>query len=47
MEISIKLGFFLHIPFPPRDIFRLLPWADEVLQGLLGKLILAKSVGQT
>lgn len=36
MGIPIKLGFFLHIPFPPRDIFRLLPWADEVLEGLLG-----------
>jgi trehalose 6-phosphate synthase/phosphatase len=34
--VPIKLGFFLHIPFPPRDIFRLLPWANEVLEGLLG-----------
>ncbi|XP_045768710.1 alpha,alpha-trehalose-phosphate synthase [UDP-forming] [Maniola jurtina] len=35
-EIKCKLGFFLHIPFPPWDIFRLLPWSDEVLQGILG-----------
>ncbi|KAG5896540.1 hypothetical protein JTB14_030744 [Gonioctena quinquepunctata] len=35
-EIKCKLGFFLHIPFPPWDIFRLFPWADEVLQGMLG-----------
>ena len=34
--IRIKLGFFLHIPFPPWDIFRLLPWANQVLEGLLG-----------
>lgn len=31
------LGFFLHIPFPPWDIFRLLPWDDEILLGLLGQ----------
>lgn len=29
------LAFFLHIPFPPFDIFRLLPWAREILQALL------------
>ncbi|KAK4007725.1 hypothetical protein OUZ56_012878 [Daphnia magna] len=34
--IRIKLGFFLYIPFPPWDIFRLLPWANQVLEGLLG-----------
>lgn len=30
------MGFFLHIPFPPWDIFRLFPWSDEILQGMLG-----------
>jgi trehalose 6-phosphate synthase/phosphatase len=30
------IGFFLHIPFPPHDIFRLLPWDRELLRGLLG-----------
>ncbi|XP_017769006.1 PREDICTED: alpha,alpha-trehalose-phosphate synthase [UDP-forming] isoform X2 [Nicrophorus vespilloides] len=35
-NISCKLGFFLHIPFPPWDIFRLFPWSDEILQGMLG-----------
>uniref|UniRef100_A0A6P7EXP5 Alpha,alpha-trehalose-phosphate synthase [UDP-forming] isoform X2 n=1 Tax=Diabrotica virgifera virgifera TaxID=50390 RepID=A0A6P7EXP5_DIAVI len=35
-EIKVKLGFFLHIPFPPWDIYRLFPWADEILQGMLG-----------
>ncbi|HZD04463.1 MAG TPA: trehalose-6-phosphate synthase, partial [Longimicrobiales bacterium] len=29
------MGFFLHIPFPPPDIFEHLPWADEVLESLL------------
>lgn len=30
------LGFFLHIPFPSYEIFRLLPWRTEILEGLLG-----------
>ncbi|XP_044728251.1 alpha,alpha-trehalose-phosphate synthase [UDP-forming] [Chrysoperla carnea] len=35
-NLQCKLGFFLHIPFPPWDIFRLFPWSDEILQGILG-----------
>jgi trehalose 6-phosphate synthase/phosphatase len=31
-----QIAFFLHIPFPPYDIFRLCPWDRELLQGLLG-----------
>ncbi|MGH0036293.1 MAG: bifunctional alpha,alpha-trehalose-phosphate synthase (UDP-forming)/trehalose-phosphatase [Myxococcota bacterium] len=31
-----RLAFFLHIPFPPYDIFRLLPWDRELLRGMLG-----------
>lgn len=31
-----KLGFFLHIPFPSYEVFRLLPWREELLEGLLG-----------
>lgn len=34
-NLPCQLAFFLHIPFPPWDIFRLFPWADEVLQGML------------
>ena len=32
------IGFFLHIPFPSFEIFRLLPipWRREILEGLLG-----------
>lgn len=29
-------GFFLHIPFPSFELFRLLPWREEILRGLLG-----------
>jgi trehalose-6-phosphate synthase len=30
------IGFFLHVPWPPPDIFARLPWRQEVLLGLLG-----------
>lgn len=35
-NLEFQLAFFLHIPFPPWDIFRLFPWSDEILQGMLG-----------
>lgn len=31
-----EIGFFLHIPFPSSEIFRMLPEAAEILDGLLG-----------
>ncbi len=31
-----SIGFFLHIPFPSYELFRLLPWREEILHGLLG-----------
>jgi trehalose 6-phosphate synthase/phosphatase len=35
---DLRLGFFLHIPFPSFEIFRLLPskWRRQILEGLLG-----------
>jgi trehalose 6-phosphate synthase/phosphatase len=30
-----RLAFFLHIPFPPFDVFRLLPWDREILRAML------------
>ncbi len=30
-----KIGFFLHIPFPPSEIFLNMPWRFDVLQALL------------
>ena len=32
---NMAIGFFLHTPFPSSDIFRLLPWREEILRGLL------------
>jgi trehalose 6-phosphate synthase/phosphatase len=31
----LRIAFFLHVPFPPVDVFRLLPWDRDVLRGLL------------
>ena len=35
---QLSIGFFLHIPFPSFEVFRLLPgeWRREILEGLLG-----------
>ena len=33
--VKNRLGFFLHIPFPPRDLFVKLPWRKEVMSALL------------
>ncbi len=35
-NLQVKIGFFLHIPFPSYEIFRLLPWREEILEGILG-----------
>jgi trehalose 6-phosphate synthase/phosphatase len=31
-----RIGFFLHIPFPSSEVFRILPWRRDILNGLLG-----------
>src|SRR4029079_7015544 len=31
-----RIGFFLHVPFPASEVFRVLPWRKELLHGLLG-----------
>ncbi|MDX1629390.1 MAG: trehalose-6-phosphate synthase, partial [Fulvivirga sp.] len=33
---DVSVGFFLHIPFPSFEVFRLLPWRRELLDGVLG-----------
>ena len=30
------IGYFQHIPFPSYEVFRLLPWRKELLEGMLG-----------
>jgi trehalose 6-phosphate synthase/phosphatase len=31
-----RIGFFLHIPFPSSEIFRIMPHREELLRGMLG-----------
>ncbi len=33
---DLRIGFFLHIPFPPVEIFSQLPWRSQIIEGLLG-----------
>lgn len=30
-----RIGFYLHVPFPPLDIFETMPWSREVMAALL------------
>jgi len=38
----VPIGFFLHIPFPSFEVFRLLPrpWRTEIMEGLLGSSLI-------
>ncbi|KSZ60529.1 trehalose-phosphate synthase [Rhodococcus pyridinivorans KG-16] len=33
---DVTIGFFLHIPFPPTELFLQLPWRKAIVDGLLG-----------
>ena len=33
---DLRIGFFLHIPFPPAELFNQIPWRRQLLEGLLG-----------
>lgn len=36
MRPDLRIGFFLHIPFPPQELFMQLPWRQQILDGMLG-----------
>jgi len=38
---DVRIGFFLHIPFPSSELFRLLPGREELLHGMLGSDLIA------
>jgi len=38
---DLRIGFFLHIPFPPEELFAWLPWRAAILRGLLGADLVA------
>ncbi|MDD2380627.1 MAG: bifunctional alpha,alpha-trehalose-phosphate synthase (UDP-forming)/trehalose-phosphatase [Mariniphaga sp.] len=33
---DVTIGFFLHIPFPSYELFRIIPWRTEIINGMLG-----------
>lgn len=35
LGVKRKTAFFIHIPFPPWDLFMRLPWRKEIINGLL------------
>ncbi|HXA45912.1 MAG TPA: bifunctional alpha,alpha-trehalose-phosphate synthase (UDP-forming)/trehalose-phosphatase [Candidatus Angelobacter sp.] len=39
---EMPIGFFLHIPFPNWELFRMLPraWREEIIEGLLGSSLI-------
>jgi trehalose 6-phosphate synthase/phosphatase len=36
VQPHVTIGFFQHIPFPSYEIFRLIPWREELLNGIIG-----------
>ena len=47
MTPDATIGFYLHIPFPPIEIFSRLPWRRQILEGLLGADVLAFQTRQS
>ena len=47
MSPDATIGFYLHIPFPPIEIFSRLPWRRQILEGLLGADVLAFQTRQS
>jgi trehalose 6-phosphate synthase len=43
---DVHIGFFLHIPFPPIELFMQLPWRREIVAGLLGADLIGFQVPQ-
>lgn len=35
-----SIGFFLHVPFPSAEVFRILPWRRQILEGMLGSSLI-------
>lgn len=43
---GLRIGFFLHIPFPPEELFAWLPWRTQILEGLLGSDLIGFQTSQ-
>jgi len=44
-EPGLSIGFFLHIPFPSSEVYRLLPAREQLLRGVLGADYVSFQVG--
>jgi trehalose 6-phosphate synthase len=42
---DLRIGFYLHIPFPPAELFSQLPWRRQLLEGLLGADLVGFQLG--
>ena len=42
---DLRIGFFLHIPFPPLEQFTQIPWRAALVEGLLGADVLGFQTG--
>jgi len=40
-----RIGFYLHTPFPPLELFARLPWRAQVLDGLMGADVIGTQTG--
>lgn len=36
LQPEVRIGFFLHIPFPAEELFARIPWRSELIDGTLG-----------
>jgi trehalose 6-phosphate synthase len=43
---DLRIGFFLHIPFPPRELYWQLPWRQELTAGMLGADLVGFQTGE-
>ena len=41
-----RVGFFLHVPFPSEQVFRVLPWREQLLLGMLGADVIGFQTAQ-
>jgi trehalose 6-phosphate synthase len=44
---DITIGFYLHIPFPPIEVFARIPWRRQIIEGLLGADVIAFQTRQS
>lgn len=43
---DVRIGLFLHIPFPNAQLFSMLPWRQDVLAGMLGSDLIGFQVAE-